>query len=133
MMGSGRPSKLSCKMLEYLKSSKYKRFTRELSRNLSNKGHNISKSSVDRYLKNDMGLKAFKRKRQPLITTEQRRKRLEFARKYGKLSEEDWENFVFSDESPKYLFYEPNSKNDIVWGSQEEKVPVAKTVKTLLM
>ena len=36
---------------------------------------------------------------------------------------------MFSDESPMYLFYEQNRKNDIVWGSQEDKVPVAKTVK----
>ena len=28
-----------------------------------------------------------------------------------------------------YLFYEQSRKNDIVWGSQEDKVPVAKTVK----
>ena len=36
---------------------------------------------------------------------------------------------MFSDESPMYLFYEQNRKNDIVWGSQKDKVPVAKTVK----
>ena len=36
---------------------------------------------------------------------------------------------MFSDESPMYLFYEQNRKIDIVWGSQEDKVPVAKTVK----
>ena len=28
-----------------------------------------------------------------------------------------------------YLFYEQNKKNDIVWESQEDKVPVTKTVK----
>ena len=36
---------------------------------------------------------------------------------------------MFSDESPMYLFYAQNRKNAIVWGSQEDKVPVAKTVK----
>ena len=36
---------------------------------------------------------------------------------------------MLSDESPMYLFYKQNRKNDIVWGSQEDKVPVAKTVK----
>ena len=36
---------------------------------------------------------------------------------------------MFSDESPMYVFYEQNRKNDIVWGSQEDKVLVAKTVK----
>ena len=35
-------------------------------------------------------------------------------------------NTVFSDESLMYSFYEQNRKNDIVWGIQEDKVPVAK-------
>ena len=76
-----------------------------------------------------MGLKAYKRKRQPLLTEKQRKNRLRFAKKYQDLSEKEWEDYVFSDESPMYLFYEQNRKNDIVWGSQEDKVPVAKTVK----
>ena len=49
--------------------------------------------------------------------------------KYQDLSEKEWEDYVLSDESPMYLFYEQKRKNDIVWGSQEDKVPVAKTVK----
>ena len=38
-------------------------------------------------------------------------------------------NVLFSDESPYQVFYVPNSRNDIVWGSQEENVPVASQVK----
>ena len=45
------------------------------------------------------------------------------------MSEKELEDYVCSDESPMYLFYAQNRKNDIVWGSQEDKVPVAKTVK----
>ena len=45
------------------------------------------------------------------------------------MSEKELEDFVFSDESPMYLFYAQNRKNDIVWGSEEDKVTVAKTVK----
>ena len=44
------------------------------------------------------------------------------------MSEKEWEDFVFSDESPMYLFYEQNRKMT-VWGSQEDKVSVDKTVK----
>ena len=36
---------------------------------------------------------------------------------------------MFSDESPIICFMNKIEKNDIVWGSQEDKVPVAKTVK----
>ena len=89
----------------------------------------MCKSTVHNYLKRNLGLKAYKRKRQPLLTEKQRKNRLRFAKKYQDLSEKEWEDYVFSDESPMYLFYEQNRKNDIVWGSQEDKVPVAKTVK----
>ena len=89
----------------------------------------MCKFSVHNYLKKNLGLKVFKRKRQPLLTEKQRKNRLRFAKKYQDLSEKEWEDYVFSDESPMYLFHEQNRKNDIVWGSQEDKVPVAKTVK----
>ena len=65
--GSGRPSKLSSKIIEELKMSKYRRglSVRTISRKLKGKGENISKDSVHRYLKSYLGLKAFKRKRKP--------------------------------------------------------------------
>ena len=88
----------------------------------------MCKSTVHNYLRKNLGLKAYKRKRQPL-TEKQRKNRLRFAKKYQDLSEKEWEDYVFSDESQMYLFYEQNRKNDIGWGSQENKVPVAKTVK----
>ena len=44
----------------------------------------------------------------------QRKNRLRFAKKYQDLSEKEWEDYVFSDKSPMYLFYEQNRKNDIV-------------------
>ena len=129
--GSGRPSKISSKILTTLEKSKYKRHqsTRKLSRKLKHSGLTVCKSSVHNYLKKNLGLKAYKRKRQPLLTEKQRKNRLGFAKKYQDLSEKESEDYVFSDKSPMYLFYEQNRKNDIVWGSQEDKVPVAKTVK----
>ena len=89
----------------------------------------MCKSTVHNYLKKNLGLKAYKRKRQLLLTEKQRKNRLRFAKKYPDLSEKEWEDYVFGDESPMYLFYEQNRKNNIVWGSKEDKVPVAKTDK----
>ena len=124
--GSGRPSKISSKILTTLEKSKYKRHqsTRKLSRKLKHSGLTVCKSSVHNYLR---------RKRQPLLTEKQRKNRHRFAKKYQDLSEKEWEDYVLSDGSPMYLFYEQNRKNDIVWGSQEDKVPFAKTVKRARM
>ena len=60
------------------------------------------------------GWKAFKRKKIPLLSEKQRRARLRFAGKYSKLTAEDWENFLFTDEFPKYQFQYPNQRNDII-------------------
>ena len=104
--GSGRPSKISSKILTTLEKSKYKRHqsTRKLSRKLKHSGLAVCKSTVHNYLKKNLGLKAYKRKRQPLLTEKQRNNRLRFANKYQDLSEKEWEDYVFRDESPMHLF-----------------------------
>ena len=75
------------------------------------------------------GWKAFKRKKISLLSEKQRKACLRFAKKHAKLAAEDWDNFLFTDECPKYLFQYPNPKNDIVWGLQECDVPPALQVK----
>ena len=45
------------------------------------------------------------------------------------MTAEDWNNFLFTDECPKYLFQYSNPKKDMVWGSQECDVPPAFQVK----
>ena len=75
------------------------------------------------------GWKAFKRKKIPLLSEKQRKARLRFAKKYAKLTAEDWHNFLFTDKCPKYLFQYSNKNNDIVWGSQECDVLPAHTSK----
>ena len=76
------------------------------------------------------GWKAFKRKKIPqLLSEKQRKTRLRFAKKYANLTAEDWHNFLFTDECPKYLFQYPTPTNDIVWGLQESDVPPAHTSK----
>ena len=60
----------------------------------------------------------------------QQSKRLQFAREHEHLSAQDRENYVFSDESTKYLFHVPNRQDDTVWGSQSENVPEVSCVKS---
>ena len=119
--GGGIPSKISSKILTTLEKSKYKRHQskRKLSRKLKHSGLTVCKSSVHNYLKKNLGIKAYKRKHQSLLTEKQRKNRLLFAKKYQDLSEKEWEDYVFSDESPMYLVYQQNIKNDIVWESHE--------------
>ena len=64
------------------------------------------------------------------MTVAQWRKRLQFAREHERLSAQDLENYIFSDESTKYLFHVPNCQEDTVWGSQSENVPDVSCVKS---
>ena len=67
--------------------------------------------------------RSFRTARKQSLTVAQRRKRLQFARKHEHLSAQDWEYYIFSDESTKYLFHVLNCQDDTVWGSQSEHVP----------
>ena len=71
------------------------------------------------------GWRPLRRQKKPLLTAKQRAARLKFAKQYKNLTAAEWDDFLFSDECPQYLFQLPNSKFDIVWGSQESKVPPA--------
>ena len=68
-------------------------------------------------------------KKLPLLINNERKASLVFARKYRKFRAEEWENGLFRDDCPKYLFHLPNPKNDIVWGSEEIHVPPSHQVK----
>ena len=74
--------------------------------------------------------RSFKRAWKQLLTVAQRRKRLQFSREHEHLSAQDWENYIFSDESTKYLFHIPNRQDDTVWGSQSINVPDVSCVKS---
>ena len=75
-----------------------------------------------RFIKNE-GWRPLRRRKKPLLTAKQRVARLKFAKQYKNLTAEEWDDFLFADECPQYLFQLPNPKFDIVWGSQESKVP----------
>ena len=64
-------------------------------------------------------------KKPALLAAKQCAAQLKFAKQYKNLTAAEWDDFLFSDECPQYLFQLPNSKFDIVWGSQESKVPPA--------
>ena len=78
-----------------------------------------------------MGLKEYKRKRQPLLTEKHRKIDFDLQRNTKICLKKNGEDYVFNDESPMYNFvlWTKLKKNDIVWGSQEDKVSIAKTVK----
>jgi len=78
---------------------------------------------------NNKGWKPFRRQKKPLLTDKQRKARLQFDYKYQKLTAEEWKDFIFTDECPKYLFQLPNPKNDVGLGSQESQVPQAYQAK----
>ena len=101
-----------------------------MSKQSKNSGHNISHVTVYNYIKKVKKWKSFQRHRNQLPTVTQRRKRLVFAREHGHLSAQDWENYILSDESTKYLFHVPNRQDDTVWVSQSDNVPDVSCVKS---
>ena len=64
--GSGRPSKISSKILTTLEKSKYKRHqsTRKLSRKLKHSGLTVCKSSVLNYLKEEFETQSIQKEAQ---------------------------------------------------------------------
>ena len=127
---AGRPKILNKAAKRILNKAKYKRgnSTRQLSRKLASKGHVGGKNTIWRFMKRE-GWRPLRRQKKPLLTAKQRAARLKFAKQYKNLTAEEWDDFLFSDECPKYLFQLPNSKNDIVWVSQESQVTPAYLVK----
>ena len=129
---TGRPSKVGGGVRKTINSTKYKRgcSTRNVSKHLKRSGHNISHVTVYNYMTKVKKWKSFRRARKQFLTATQRRKRFQFAKQHEHLSAQDWENYIFSDESTKYLFHIPNRQDDTVWGSQSENVPDVSCVKS---
>ena len=83
-------------------------------------------------------MEGFQAKKKPLLCEKQRKVRLRFAKKYPKLTAEDWLNFLFIDKCPKYIFQYPlryrnvrnilaafqvkQSAKMIVWGGMTGRV-----------
>ena len=74
-------------------------------------------------------MEGFQAKENTFVERKAKESPFEIRKKHAKLTAEDWDNFLFTDECPKYLFQYPNPKNNIIWGSQECDVLPAFQVK----
>ena len=103
--------------------------TRKLSQRLKSEGYQIGKSTVHRFLKDTKQLKAYKRQKQPKLTERQKQNRLKFCKEKENWTADDWNNVMWSDESPFELMHASNVQNDRVWASDSTNVPPNETVK----
>ena len=129
---AGRLKILNEAATRILNKAKYKRgklaSTRQLSQQLASKGHVGGKYTIWRFMKSE-GWRPLRRQKKPLLAAKQCAAQLKFAKQYKNLPAEEWDDFLFSDECPKYLLQLPNPENDIVWGSQESQFLPAYHVK----
>lgn len=127
----GRRKVLTQAAIKLIKKAKYKRGfgLRQIEKSLKASGLKGNKDTIRNYMKGELKWRSWRRRKTPLLTEAQRKKRLLFAREHRHWKFEEWSNVLFSDESPYQLFYVPNSRNDVVWGSQEQNIPVALQVK----
>ena len=102
---SGRPSSLTrAAKIIISKSIRKNKSTRKLTKRLKARGHQTLKTAVHRYLKENLGLKSYKRPRIPRLTKKQRVHRLKFCKERFNWSVKKWANVIFSDEAPFLLF-----------------------------
>lgn len=113
---SGRPPKIGKvgKIVLAKSLAKNNQSSRKLADKLTRYGYPCSKDTVLRYWVNELGAKAYVRRKKPKITEKQRLKRLNFCRERKNWTAQDWEKVIFSDESPFELISQPNKKNDVV-------------------
>lgn len=105
---------------------KKKRSTRRVSQLLlERKGIELSRESV-RTAAHTSGLKAYHRKRKPLLTDKGRARRMEFVNLYEGT---DWRHVLFSDEKTFEQFGHPNRQNDVIWEESPDNVPESLSVK----
>ena len=115
---SGRPTILSNVAKKLIRNAKYKRGhgVRRLETQLKVRGESGSRETIRRYMSHELKWKNFRRKKQPLLTEAQKKRRLVFAREHSNITAEQWSNVMFTDESPFKVFYISNSRNDTLWG-----------------
>jgi len=123
-----RQSVLTVAAQKIINKCKYRRgqSVRKLEYNLKAKKLAGCRETIRRYLRHKLKWRSLKRMKVPKLTAAYKTRRVNFAKKYKGI---DWSRVMFSDESPFKLFYVPNSKNDVVWGSQEHDVPRAPQLK----
>jgi transposase len=125
----GRAKKLTPQVLHMVKAmmkGKRQRSTRKVTKLLAErKGIELSRELVRQAAKAG-GLKAYHRRPKPLLTDDNRQRRLEFATMYA---DTDWRCVLFSDEKTFTLFGHPNRQNDVIWEDSPVNVPANMSVK----
>lgn len=121
--GPKGPHKVDARLVGLVKTymkGKQRRGTRACVTYLKNR-HKISvhRRTVQRILKEELGLFPYHVKKRPLVTEAHKEKRLALAKEYLAVAEEvggcPWENFAFSDECRFHCEPKPNSRNDVIW------------------
>ena len=105
---------------------KRRQSTRKLAKKLTEKGHPVSKTTVDNYMTECLGPNL---RRQPKLTEAQKRKRLAFSRERKNWTILDWRRVLFSDESAFELMHSQNSQNEHVWAHSSGEVSAIDMVK----
>ena len=126
---SGRPPILDrvSKIVIAKSLGKRRQSTRKIAKKLRGKGYTISPTTVYRHLTCNIGAKSYKRPKRPRITNRIRENRLLFAKIHQNWTADDWENVLWSDESPSELFASPNPQNDRIWDKNTDRIePVLK-------
>jgi transposase len=125
----GSPSKLSQSdrvTIRAMLKGKKGRSTRKVAALFSERKHKPISHVLVHSIARDSGLKPYRKPSKPLLTADQRHRRLEFVELY---KDTDWRKVLFTDETSFVLFGRPNRKNDVIWEDQRENVPVLPKVK----
>jgi transposase len=127
----GRPEKIHpvAKQVISLSVGKRRQSTRKLAARLTNKGYKISKETVRRHLKNNLGMNPYRQRKKPFLTCRHKKARIQFAKDKLHWTLEDWKRVVWSDESPFQLFPTSNTKVNQVWAPNPENIPKTSIVK----
>jgi transposase len=125
----GRRPKLTPPVIQTVKAlmkGKKRRSTRKVAKVLDEKKHIVLSRESVRVAAHRAGLKAYHKQQKPLLTAEQRQRRLQFVNAYRATN---WRHVLFADEKTFTLFGHPNRQNDVVWESSAENVPFNVSVK----
>jgi transposase len=127
----GRPQKISGVIKHVISKAIGKRgqSTRKLSARLTKKGYPVSRETVRRHMRHNLGLHSYRRTKRPLLTAKMKKARIAFAKDKLSWTYEDWKRMLWSDESFFELFPTSNAAGDKVWAHCKEDVPAIVTVK----
>lgn len=87
--------------------------------------YDVSHQTIGRHAK-QLGLKPLHRQKKPMLTQQQQKKRVDFAKRH---KDEDWEAVLFEDEKTFEVGHHPNRKNDVVYAYRADQVPPLPAVK----